>query len=328
MGAEFIQANYEELEAIAARFGHYADSNAEMSGRVRQGVEKLRHGDWIGQGSTAFFNEMSREVLPALDRLTQALQQSREVTRQISVIWQQAEEEAAAPFRQGAGAAAGVTSQPLSPDGAAPNGSSTPAAPGQTPDTVHPIPTAPGQGTIWDHFRAKGKIWEYDAKPGHGKFDPGIKLTVGIEESSVWGSPKGDSAAAIGGYVEAGARVNKDGIMIGAGGEFYVVKGDWDTAFVGNKEYGVTGGIGFKGLSADAFGGIQFDGKDKKIGAEVGVNLISVEGSVGANVAGVNVSATGEVGLKAELGFEVGRKGVQIKLPFISFGLKFGGGVD
>lgn len=328
MGADLIQANYEELEAIAKRFGHCADSNAEMSSRVRQGVEKLKQGDWIGKGSTAFFNEMSREVLPAIDRLTSALQQSQEVTRQIAIILQQAEEEASAPFRQGGGVAPGITTGPLSPDGSAPNGSSVPLAPSPTPDNVHPIPSAPGEGSIWDHLRTKGKIWEFDAKPGHGKFDPGIKLTVGFEESSVWGSPKGDSLAAVGGYAEAGARVNKDGIMIGAGGEFYVVKGDWDTALVGNKELGITGGVGFKGLSADAFGGVQFDGKDKKIGAEIGVNLISVEGSVGANVAGVNVSATGEVGLKAELGFEVGRKGVQVKLPFISFGLKFGSGVD
>jgi hypothetical protein len=57
------------------------------------------------------------------------------------------------------------------------------------------------------------------------------------------------------------------------------------------------------------------------------VNLASIEGSVGANVAGVNVSLTGEIGFKAEFGITFGKR-TEIKLPFISFGLRFGGGVD
>lgn len=102
MGADIIQANYEELETIATRFGHWADCNVEMSGRVRQGIEKLRHGDWIGKGSEAFFKEMDGEVLPALNRLTLALQQSEDVVNEIIFILREAEEEAASVFRGGA----------------------------------------------------------------------------------------------------------------------------------------------------------------------------------------------------------------------------------
>ncbi len=321
MGADIVQAKYDELEMIAARFGQWADCNADMDGRVRQGVEKLRQGDWIGKGSAAFFKEIDAEVLPALNRLTLALQQSQSVVNEIIFILREAEEEAAAPFRNGEGAPFGSQSTLFALPGSFPAGDSS-ASP-----TIHPIPTPPaGEGSIWQ-LRLKGNIWEYDALHKPGKFDPGLKLTVGLKESSIWGSPKEDSLAAVGGYAEAGVKVNKEGVLIGAGGEFYAVKGEWDTALVGNKEYGLTGGFGFKGLSAEGMGGIQFDDKGKGLGASIGLNAISIEGSAGANVAGVNVSVKGEVGLKAELGLRIGQK-TEVKLPFVTFGFEFKGGVD
>ncbi len=98
MGANMIQAKYDELESIAARFGRRAESIADMSSRLRQNVEQLRHGDWIGKGSEAFFKEMDSEVIPALDRLIHALRQSQSTVNEIIAIVQQAEEEAARPF--------------------------------------------------------------------------------------------------------------------------------------------------------------------------------------------------------------------------------------
>ncbi|MFN8459613.1 MAG: WXG100 family type VII secretion target [Anaerolineae bacterium] len=101
MGANTIQAKYDELENIAKRFGHWAERNAEMSSWLRQHVEKLQHDDWIGKGSAAFFKEMGNEVLPAVDRLTHALQQSQSTVSEIIIIIRQAEEEAARPFSGG-----------------------------------------------------------------------------------------------------------------------------------------------------------------------------------------------------------------------------------
>ncbi|NJN95289.1 MAG: WXG100 family type VII secretion target [Anaerolineales bacterium] len=102
MGADIIQAKYEELESIASCFGQWADNNAEINARIQQAVDKLRRGDWIGKGSEAFFRKMDDEILPAMNRLTTALEQSQRVTREIIFIIQQAEEEAATPFRNGA----------------------------------------------------------------------------------------------------------------------------------------------------------------------------------------------------------------------------------
>ena len=42
------------------------------------------------------------------------------------------------------------------------------------------------------------------------------------------------------------------------------------------------------------------------------------------NVAGYNVGVSGEIGLKAEAGFQIGKDGVEIKLPLFSFGINFG----
>lgn len=338
MTSDVIQAKYELLEQIAARFAQEAEAGAGMGSRVRQAMAGLQQSGWIGAGADAFFEEMDGRILPAHDRLIHALQESQKVTRQIIAIIQQAEEEAAAPFGgNGSGGTGGPGAGSFPPGLFPPGFTPIPGQPGQpgSPPTIRPIPQPPGGGSsIWDHFRSKGDIWSFDSSKGPdgsrkgGKFAPGIKATFGTEESSVWGSPKGDSLAAVGGYGEAGIRANlDDGVMIGAGGEFYTVKGEWDTAFVGDKEYGVTGGVGFKGLSAEGFAGFQFDKKDQAFGAKVGVNAVSVEGSVGGNVAGVNVSLAGEIGLKAEFGFKIGKK-TEIALPFITIGFKFGGGVD
>lgn len=89
---------------------------------------------------------------------------------------------------------------------------------------------------------------------------------------------------------------------------------------VGSDEWGVTDSANVKALSADAFAGFQ----DGTLGAKVGVDLISAEGGVGVNVAGVKVGVDATIGIKAELGIEVGKR-VEVKLPFVSFGFSIGG---
>ena len=333
MTADIIQAQYEQLDKIASRFRSEAENNAALLQQVAQGVQGLQ-GGWEGKGSAAFFAEMETTTNPGLQRLINALDEAQSATLKIKQIIQQAEEEASVPFGGAGGGTLPPGTTPVPPGQVPPGFTPIPGQPG-TPPTVSPIPQpSSGGGSFWDRFRSKGDVWSFDSSKGPGgsskggKFSPGIKLTFGTEASSVWGNPKGDGVAAIGGHGEAGVKFSlDDGVMVGAGGEFYTVKGEWDTALLGDKEYGVTGGVGFKGPSADGFAGIQLDRKNQAVGASIGVNVVSVEGSVGGNVAGVNVSATGEIGLKAELGLTIGKR-TEIKLPFISFGFKFGGGVD
>jgi WXG100 family type VII secretion target len=71
-----------------------------MLQQVRCSMDKLKS-DWIGRGSEAFFSEMDGEVLPAVVRLQQALQQANQVSKEIVQTMQQADEEASSPFKSG-----------------------------------------------------------------------------------------------------------------------------------------------------------------------------------------------------------------------------------
>ena len=99
MGNDIIQARYDQLEAIARRFGQQARVQVTVDQSVQRGVQALQDGGWEGRGATAFFQEMNAQVLPAMKRLTTALQEGNRVTLQIANVMKEAEEEAARPFR-------------------------------------------------------------------------------------------------------------------------------------------------------------------------------------------------------------------------------------
>lgn len=101
MKPDIIQVQYEKLQDIAQQFGKQAEAIAALNQKARSQAENLQT-QWIGQGSTAFFQEMESVVYPAGHRLTDALAEARRVTLDICAVMQQAEEEAAAPFRGGA----------------------------------------------------------------------------------------------------------------------------------------------------------------------------------------------------------------------------------
>lgn len=96
--AEIIEANYEALDQVSARFMQQSESAEQMLQNVRTHMESLQ-GEWIGEGSDAFFAEMCDEILPACDRLVQALQAGSEVTRQAATVMLNAEEEASGAFQ-------------------------------------------------------------------------------------------------------------------------------------------------------------------------------------------------------------------------------------
>jgi WXG100 family type VII secretion target len=98
--ADEIRADYDQLEQVAHKFANQAQEIQQMIQQVRSSMDKL-HDDWIGRGSNAFFSEMRGEVLPAVQRLQQALEEANRVTREISHHMQEADEEASSPFRIG-----------------------------------------------------------------------------------------------------------------------------------------------------------------------------------------------------------------------------------
>ncbi|MEZ4726308.1 MAG: WXG100 family type VII secretion target [Caldilineaceae bacterium] len=101
MSGDVVQAQYEQLDAIAQRFGHQAQAMHDLQQSVQRGVQLLRNGGWEGRGADAFFAEMDQKLLPAMQRLSNALTTAQATTLQVKAIVQKAEEEASQPFRNG-----------------------------------------------------------------------------------------------------------------------------------------------------------------------------------------------------------------------------------
>lgn len=93
-----IKANYDELEQIATGFTNEAQAIEEMFQSIRSGMDNLQDA-WIGRGSDAFFAEMNDDIIPAINRLRDALNDGGQVTKEISQTMQDADEEASSPFR-------------------------------------------------------------------------------------------------------------------------------------------------------------------------------------------------------------------------------------
>ncbi len=96
--ADEIRADYEQLQKVATQFSRQAAAINRMRQQVKRSMGGLQ-GSWMGHGSEAFFSEMNDTVLPATDRLYKALQDANRITKQIAQTVQQAEEDAAAPFK-------------------------------------------------------------------------------------------------------------------------------------------------------------------------------------------------------------------------------------
>ena len=94
-----IKADYDRLEQLASRFTNQSQAIQQMLQSVRGSMDPLESGGWVGRGSDAFFSEMNGEVLPASERLQQALEEASRVTKHIIQTVKQAEEEASSAFK-------------------------------------------------------------------------------------------------------------------------------------------------------------------------------------------------------------------------------------
>ena len=85
--AEVIQANYEQLEEIKAKFGQEAEAAQSMQQNLAGAFKPLEDGGWLGRGADAFFNEMNGEILPAVRRFIEALLKANQVTGEIAELF-------------------------------------------------------------------------------------------------------------------------------------------------------------------------------------------------------------------------------------------------
>jgi WXG100 family type VII secretion target len=98
MANSFFQLNYDQLTSISKSFKDEGEDMVRLHSATRQRVRDL-HTEWIGEAAEKFFEEMETELLPAVQRLAQALFLSQDVTGDIMKIVQDADEETAGYFR-------------------------------------------------------------------------------------------------------------------------------------------------------------------------------------------------------------------------------------
>jgi len=93
-----LRCDYDAMESVSGIFANQGSELQDMFNRVRSGMDGLAD-TWEGKGSDAFKEEMQSLVLPASQRLIQAMREAAQVSKQISETIQQAEDDASGLFR-------------------------------------------------------------------------------------------------------------------------------------------------------------------------------------------------------------------------------------
>jgi hypothetical protein len=154
---------------------------------------------------------------------------------------------------------------------------------------------------------AKWTLWQTSGPDGHAAATLSL---LSVKAGGQIGNPFSKTS---------GSQSNKSPMLFGLSGEVDTAKLDL-AGTLGNKNLGVTGDANVMGPSANAQLGVNSQGN---FDAKAGISLVQASGSVGANVDGVNVGVTGTIGLKAEVGLQLGPD-PEVELPFVSFGLNIG----
>jgi len=88
-----IRSDYDQLKNISSGWRQQEQATKDTIGKLKSIIEQLNGGgDWIGWGASAFYQEMESEVMPALNRLQNAMAEAGNVTSEISQIYREAEE--------------------------------------------------------------------------------------------------------------------------------------------------------------------------------------------------------------------------------------------
>jgi WXG100 family type VII secretion target len=96
-----IRAQYHDLGQAREAMLSEADIVTQMMAHLKARLQALHDKNWSGQGSDAFFREMEEVVLPGMKRLSTSLDQSGQVIGAISRIFEDADQDVVALFKNG-----------------------------------------------------------------------------------------------------------------------------------------------------------------------------------------------------------------------------------
>jgi WXG100 family type VII secretion target len=91
MVADVIQADYEQLEAIAAVFAEHQSRVQRIVKALDADIDMLKRGGWIAQAADDFSSHMDGDVLPSIQRLSQSLGDASTTTRRLIEIFETAD---------------------------------------------------------------------------------------------------------------------------------------------------------------------------------------------------------------------------------------------
>ncbi|HLH60122.1 MAG TPA: WXG100 family type VII secretion target [Ktedonobacteraceae bacterium] len=316
-----------ELQSRAGAFTNAAESLRQQATRLNWASQGLTNGSWAGQGSQAFQNAWNlyhRDTTKAADALDSTAQTlttlAGRLNEQVQAMYHAQELAAigmgAAAVAMAAAAQVAIFSADFE------IGSILDAITGgiRVSNELLTLLENPGVQSEINDFLSS---WQYDPAEGKVGFSVDGSIWQPVEDQRVGdldGVPASNDLSVKVGYskLELGMEPGDNGETgVAFGGELALLNIS-DEARLGSENLALTASSETEALGVDG----ELGWHDNSLGATIGGTWISETGSIGADIGGVNVGVNATIGLKAELGFEIGEK-TEIKLPFISFGFSF-----
>jgi WXG100 family type VII secretion target len=93
-----IEVNYDDLQNLGSRFSQNYDRWQQYTQLLKTRVNHV-YATWEGKGADMFEHEMENLVLPAIQRMSQALHTGQETCKKIGQTFHDCEEEAGSLFK-------------------------------------------------------------------------------------------------------------------------------------------------------------------------------------------------------------------------------------
>jgi len=93
MAEQTIQVDHDQMASISQRFGDQSDQVRAQYDKIMHQLDVLKQGAWIGQNADKCFEIMEGTLLPAVQRLSKALDQASSTTREVAKMMRDADEE-------------------------------------------------------------------------------------------------------------------------------------------------------------------------------------------------------------------------------------------
>jgi len=90
--ANTIQVNYDDMNNIIKGMKSEQAEMGNLYKQTKSKVESLHNNQWIGQGADKFFNEMEQSLLPAVQKLSEALGAASDAAQRVMSTIQSADE--------------------------------------------------------------------------------------------------------------------------------------------------------------------------------------------------------------------------------------------